>query len=66
MKTYLCVYDSDLCEELLREGAKLINKQNSINGETVWTMSLGSLHFDIQDEKYRGKCNLTNRLTMTF
>lgn len=66
MASYLCVYDRDLCEKLLADGADLLNEQHGSNGEVVWTFSLGNLHFDIQDEKFAGKCFLTNRLTMTF
>lgn len=66
MASYLCVYDRDLYEELIYNGADLLNEQKGINGEVVWTFALGNLHFDIQDEQYAGKCFLTNRLTMTF
>ena len=66
MASYLCVYDRALYEELLYQGADLLNEQKGINGEVIWTFALGNLHFDIQDEKFAGKCFLTNKLTMTF
>lgn len=66
MASYLYVFDRDLYEHLICEGADLLNEQTDVNGDTVWTFALGSIHFDIQDEKYRGKCFSTNRLTMTF
>ena len=50
MASYLCVYDRDLYEELIYNGADLLNEQKGINGEVVWTFALGNLHFDIQDE----------------
>ena len=66
MGKFLYVFSEDLKNELIQSGFVLIEQIEDINGAVAWVIDPRGFSFNINDEKFLGKCSFATKFRLTF